>query len=97
MLDQAKSPEVRQALEFLFLPLALGRSLAAPPETPADRLEVLRAATRATMKDPEFLAEAEKLDIDIEPMSADKTQKIVDQLFATPPAVVARIEEALAQ
>ncbi|HTP90266.1 MAG TPA: tripartite tricarboxylate transporter substrate-binding protein [Xanthobacteraceae bacterium] len=97
ILDEAKSPELRQALEFLYLPLALGRSLAAPPEIPADRLAVLRAATREAMKDPQFLAEAKKLDIDIAPMGADETVKMVDQLFATPPATVAKIEAALAQ
>jgi tripartite-type tricarboxylate transporter receptor subunit TctC len=97
ILDQAKSPETRQALEFLLLPLALGRSLAAPPEIPADRLEVLRHAVRETMKDAEFLEEAKKLDIDIDPMSAEETRKTVDQLFATPAGVVARIEAALAQ
>lgn len=97
ILDQAKSPELRQALEFLYLPLALGRSLAAPPQIPADRLAVLRAATRETMKDAQFLEEAKMLDIDIEPMGADETAKMVEQLFTTPPAVVARIEAALAQ
>ena len=97
ILDQAKSPDIRQALEFLYLPLALGRSLAAPPGTPPDRLAVLRKATQAAMKDVDFRAEARKLDIDIEPMSADDTQAVVDRLFATPPAAVARIEAALAQ
>ncbi len=95
ILDQAKTPELRQALEFLYLPLALGRSLAAPPETPKDRLDVLRDAVAKTMRDPDFLADARKLDIDIAPMSAHETQAAVDRLFATPPAVVARIEEAL--
>lgn len=97
ILDQAKSPDIRQALEFLYLPLALGRSLAAPPETPADRLEILRTATRKTMKDPDFLEDTKKLNIDIEPMDADETKRTVDRLFATPPAVVARIQAALTQ
>jgi tripartite-type tricarboxylate transporter receptor subunit TctC len=95
ILDQAKSPEIRQALEFLYLPLALGRSLAAPPQTPPDRLAVLREAVRQTMADPDFLAEAKKLDIEIEPMSADDTRAMVERLFATPPDAVARIEAAL--
>ncbi|HTV35961.1 MAG TPA: hypothetical protein VMF12_05975, partial [Xanthobacteraceae bacterium] len=82
-------------LEFLYLPLALGRSLAAPPHIPPDRLAVLRKATAETMQDPDFLADAKKLDIDIVPMSAEETSAMVDRLFATPPAVVARIEEAL--
>jgi tripartite-type tricarboxylate transporter receptor subunit TctC len=97
ILDQAKTPEIRQALEFLYLPLALGRSLAAPPQTPPDRLAVLRDAVRQTLADPEFLAEAKKLDIDIEPMNADETHAMVERLFATPPEAVKRIEAALAQ
>jgi hypothetical protein len=96
ILDQAKTEDARQALKFLYLPLALGRSIAAPPEVPQDRLTVLRKATAATMQDPAFLADAKKLDIDIAPMSAEDTQAMVDELFATPPAVVARIEQALA-
>jgi tripartite-type tricarboxylate transporter receptor subunit TctC len=95
ILDQAKTAELRQALEFLYLPLALGRSLAAPPETPQDRLAMLREATAKTMRDPDFLADAKKLNIDIAPMSAGETQAAVDRLFATPPAVVARVEKAL--
>jgi tripartite-type tricarboxylate transporter receptor subunit TctC len=95
ILDQAKSADLRQALEFLYLPLALGRSLAAPPQIPQDRLAVLRQATAQTMQDPDFLADAKKLDIDIAPMSADETRAMVDRLFATPQAVVARIEQAL--
>ena len=49
------------------------------------------------MKFAAFLAEASKLDIDIVPMSADETKTMIDRLFATPPAAVARIEAALAQ
>ena len=97
ILDQAKTPEIRQALEFLYLPLALGRSLAAPPQTPPDRLAVLRDAVRQTMADPEFLAEAKKLDIEIEPMGADETHAMVERLFSMPPDAVKRIEAALAQ
>jgi tripartite-type tricarboxylate transporter receptor subunit TctC len=96
ILDQAKTPELRQALEFLYLPLALGRSLAAPPQVPAERLELLRNAVARTMQDPDFLADANRLEIDIEPMNAADTKAIVDRLFATPTAVVSRIENALA-
>jgi tripartite-type tricarboxylate transporter receptor subunit TctC len=97
ILDQAKTPELQQALEFLYLPLALGRSLAAPPEVPANRLEVLRSAVLKTMHDPDFLADAKRLEIDVEPMNAADTRAMVERLFATPPAIVARIEDALLQ
>jgi tripartite-type tricarboxylate transporter receptor subunit TctC len=97
ILDQAKAPDIRQALEFLYLPLALGRSLAGPPGIPADRLAVLRDAVFKTMQDPDFLADAKKLEVDIEPMNAADTKATVERLFATPPAVVSRIEDALVQ
>lgn len=95
ILDQAKTPDVRRALEFLYLPLALGRALAAPAGIPKDRLDVLRKATAETMQDADFLNDAKKLDIDIAPMSAEETTATVNRLFDTPPAVVARIEAAL--
>jgi tripartite-type tricarboxylate transporter receptor subunit TctC len=97
ILDQAKTPDLRQALEFLFVPLGLGRALAAPPGTPADKLAVLRKATLDTLKDPAFLADAKRLKVDIEPMDAEATAKMVDTLFATPPAVVDRLRAALSQ
>ena len=97
ILDQAKTPELRQALEFLFVPLTLGRALASPPETPGDRVEILRKATLETMKDPEFVADAKKLNLDIEPMDAAETAKVANQLFATPEAAVARIRATVAQ
>lgn len=95
ILDQAKTAKARRALEFLYLPLALGRALAAPPQIPPDRLAALRKATAETMRDPGFLADAKKLDIDITPKSAKETQDMVDRLFATPPEVVKLIEQAL--
>jgi tripartite-type tricarboxylate transporter receptor subunit TctC len=96
ILDQAKTPEIRQALEFLFVPLGLGRPLAVAPQVPKDRVEVLRKAVAQTLHDPEFLADAKKLKIDIDPMDAATTAKMVDQLYTTPPAVVAKLQAALA-
>jgi len=95
ILDEAKTPDVRAALEFLFAPLALGRPLAAPPETPKDRVAALAKAIADTMADPGFLAEAGKMQIDIEASDGAETAKIVDGLYAAPAAVVARIKAAL--
>jgi len=55
-----------------------------PPDTPKDRLEVLRRGTWLTMKDPEFLEDAKKLSIDIEPMDADETTRTANRIFETP-------------
>ena len=92
ILDEAKTPQARQALEFLFIPLALGRAFAAPPDTPKDRLEVLRQAVWQAMRSAEFLAEVEKLRMDIEPMNAEETTRTANRIFETPPEAVARIK-----
>ncbi len=97
MLDQAKTPEDRQALQFVYSPLDLGRPIAAPPETPADRLAILRKAFDDTMRDKEFLDEAARLKIDIEPMDGPTTAGVVSRLFATPKSIIDRVAAALAQ
>ena len=53
------------------------------------------AAVAQTLRDPEFLADAEKLKIDIAPMDAAATTKMVDQLYATPQPIVAKLQAAL--
>jgi tripartite-type tricarboxylate transporter receptor subunit TctC len=95
LLDQAKTPQTRQALRFLFLPLALGRPLAAPPGAPADRLAALRSGLMATLRDPAFLTDARKVGVDIGATDSVETERLVGDLFATPPAVVRRIEAAI--
>lgn len=95
ILDQAKTPEIRQALEFLFVPLGLGRPLAVPPGTPKDRVAVLGKASAQAMHDAGFLEEAKKLKVDIEPMDGAATAKMVGQLYDTPASVVARLQAAL--
>ena len=96
MLDFAKTEEDRHAMQFVFSPLDLGRPLAAPPETPPERLAILRRAFDATMKDAEFLDEAAKLKMKIDPADGAKTADTVNRLFNTSPAIVERISAVLA-
>jgi tripartite-type tricarboxylate transporter receptor subunit TctC len=93
MIDQAKTPEARQMLQLLVTPLALGRPLAAPPGTPADRVAVLRKAIMETLKDPEFLAEAKRIKIDIQPMDAAETAKATDAMLSAPPDVAEKLKQ----
>ena len=95
VLDMARTPADRQALGFLVSPLALGRPIAAPPETPPERLAILRRGFDQTMTDPEFLSEAEHLKMEIEPMNAATTAETVSRLFATPKAAIDRIAALL--
>ena len=87
-LDLVTDPVKKQVLGLILVRQELGRPLAAPPGVPADRLEILRGAFEATMKDPQFLAEAAKLELEIEPLSAPEIDKLLADAFATPKAIV---------
>lgn len=73
-----------------------GRPYLAPPGTPADRVEILRDAFAATLKDKDFLADAVRSHIDIEPLSGERVQKTVEKIYATPKDIVAKAKLAIA-
>lgn len=66
-----------------------------PPGTPKARLEVLRKAFAATMKDPNFLAEAEKSRLDLSPLSGEELEKTVLGIYKAEPEVVAKLKAIL--
>ena len=94
-LDLVTDPVKKQVLELILMRQETGRPVAAPPGVPADRLAVLRRAFDETMKDPEFLAEAEKLQMEIEPLSARDIDTLLANAFATPKAIVAQAAELI--
>ena len=66
-----------------------------PAQVPADRVEILRRAFMATMADKAFLAESEKAQLNIDPLSGEKVEAIVKQIYASSPDAVARARKAL--
>ena len=94
-MDQAKTDVQRQAMRLLFARTDFARPYFLPPDVPPERVRAMRRAFDATMKDPAFLAEAEKLQIEILPMTGEALQKLVGELAATSPDVVARVKAAL--
>jgi tripartite-type tricarboxylate transporter receptor subunit TctC len=66
-----------------------------PPNTPADRVQTLRQAFMATMKDPEFLAEAKKANLDINPEDGATLEQNVKEILQLEPALVAKLKEFL--
>ena len=94
-LDLVSDPVKKQVLELILTRQEIGRPVAAPPGLPADRLEVLRRAFDETMKDPEFLAEAQKLQLEIEPLTAHEIDTLLASAFATPKAIVAQAAELI--
>jgi tripartite-type tricarboxylate transporter receptor subunit TctC len=66
-----------------------------PPATPKDRVEILRKGLRDTLADPEFVAEAKKGNMELDPVSGEEIEKIVNGFFKTEPAVVNKLRELL--
>ena len=86
--------EKQQILKLFLASQETARPFAAPPDLPADRKVALIAAFDATMKDPEFLAEAAKLNMDVNPLNAKGVDDILAELYATPKAVLERAAQA---
>jgi tripartite-type tricarboxylate transporter receptor subunit TctC len=95
--ELAKSAEDRNLIEILEVPYALSRPYAAPPDVPADRAKALQDAFLATHKDPAYLAEAEKLGIEISPIGADEILRLIDKITKTPADQLKRIEKLIAE
>jgi len=95
MIDLAKSPADRQALALLFGRTEYGRPYFLPPDVPPERVEALRRAFDATMKDQSFTADAAKIGFEVDPLSGEQVQARVAALADTPPGVVARVRAAL--
>jgi tripartite-type tricarboxylate transporter receptor subunit TctC len=94
--DYAKSDEDRQVHGLIFGAQALGKLYAAPPDIPAVRRDALRAALAATMKDPAFIADAARTQIDISPMTGTEVEAFVAGLTASSPAIIERVKQAFA-
>ena len=91
VFELAKNEEDRQALRFLYAGQAIGRPFVMPPDVPKSRVELMRKAFAATMKDPEFLAEAGKMKLDVDPVSGEKLEAVIGDLVATPRSVIDRV------
>jgi tripartite-type tricarboxylate transporter receptor subunit TctC len=95
MTELAKSEDDRKVLEFLSADTEITRAFVTTPDVPRERVEALRRAFDATMKDPQFLAEAAKTAMDISATRGEDAQKIAEEIANTPPAVLARAKAIL--
>ena len=89
ILDFADTERKRQILRLVLSRQPMARPFAAPPGLPQDRLRALRKAFDATMADPEFLAEAKHRGLEVNPVSGSEIDRLVDELYSTPPDIVA--------
>ena len=90
--DYAKTEEQRQLMRFIFSSTEFGRPYIFPPDVPKDRVQFMRQAIAAALKDPDLIAEAEKIKLDMTYRPPERLEQLVQQLYDTPPALVEQLK-----
>ena len=93
VMDYAKTDEQRQVLELLLAGQAMAWPVFAPPDVPPERVALLRKSYLAMLKDPETLADAKKLGVDVDPVPGEAIAAMLKRVYATPSAVIERARE----
>jgi tripartite-type tricarboxylate transporter receptor subunit TctC len=88
--DLVKTDDDRRTVELIVSGTRLGRPLAFAGGVPADRVAAMRAAFQATMKDADFLKEAQQLKLEVDPVSGEEMQKVVENVLSTPKNLAAK-------
>jgi tripartite-type tricarboxylate transporter receptor subunit TctC len=94
-IELAKTPADRQVMEVVFAKFGMSRPFFAPPGISPERLSALRHAFDATMADPVFLADAQKLGMEVNPVGGDAVEALVTRIMSTPPELAQRAREVL--
>jgi tripartite-type tricarboxylate transporter receptor subunit TctC len=95
-LDLARTEEARQLIRAgIIVPGTIARAYALPPETPADLLRTLRAAFLETLRNPEFLADAGRSKLEVDPIASEQFEQLVSELYSLDATVIARLRELL--
>jgi tripartite-type tricarboxylate transporter receptor subunit TctC len=94
--DLVTKEEDRQLFQLIFGPWAYGRPMFMPPGVPAERLAAMRAAFKATLSDPEFISETQKIGLEINPSPGDAIVPVIQRIMKTPEPVVMRARQLLA-
>jgi tripartite-type tricarboxylate transporter receptor subunit TctC len=97
LLEYAQTEEQKKIISLMVATETVGRPLLAPPGVPAERVALLRKALMDVVKDPEFLAEADKAKLEISPVAGEKMQELVRSLIATPKDVVEKYKAAVSR
>lgn len=93
LVELVAAKEDQQVMKLLGVSSTIGRSLAAAPETPADRAAVLRTAFAETVKDKDFIETGRKLSLEVDYLSGEKLEEIVKDVISTPDSVIVRFKE----
>ena len=95
-INYAKTDEARQLIQVGIHDAAdIARPFVMPPRTPKEHVRTMREAFIRTLKDPAFLAEADKSKLEVDPVSGEELEKIVAALFKTNPQILAKLKDVL--
>lgn len=98
LMNEFKTPPTkRRVAEAMLQGGEWARPLMAPPATPADRVNTLRNAYEQAAKDPDLVAEAKKMRIDVTPLRGEKLQAMAKEVMSQPPEVIAQIKKLFVQ
>ena len=95
-IDFAKSAQARAVMELVYAQQAFGRPFVMAPDNPAGRVALLQKAFMQAMTDPELIADATRLKLEINAVSGEELRVIAQRIYATPPEIVRRATQALA-
>jgi tripartite-type tricarboxylate transporter receptor subunit TctC len=91
--ELAKTTEQRQLMRFIFSSTEFGRPYVLPPDAPAERVQLMRRALRETVEDPDLIAEADKMKLDMAYRAPEHLEQLVTHLYETPPELIKHIKE----
>lgn len=95
--ERIKDSEDQKAFALIMAQQEYGRPFAMPPGVPADRVQAMRMAFDATMKDPSFRAEAQQAHLWLDSLTADRMEDLIKAAYAAPPSTIQRAKAILAQ
>jgi tripartite-type tricarboxylate transporter receptor subunit TctC len=94
-IASAKTDEQKQVMNLFYAPLRFGRPFVMGPDVPPERVKALAAAFAQAMQDPQLVADAKKMKIEVNAIGGDDVKRLVDQLYATPANVVSKAREII--
>ena len=97
IMDLATTERQRRVVSMILSRQPMGRPVVAPPGIPEDRKQALRRAFDATMADPDFIAEATARSLEVNPVKGADLDRLVDELYAMPPAILAEVRAIIAE
>lgn len=91
--DLAKTDEQRQMMRFVFSSVEFGRPYVLPPDSPPELVALMRKAFADAVNDPELIAEADRIKLDMTYRPPDDLAKLVDSLYTTPPSIIEAVKK----